>query len=640
MEVGSVCPLRVASVVWHPRAGAWAMTVVCKATFELVPGEARLAREQEPPHERDRHWGDDATRSLRATSDMAPFKARADVLLVGHAYAPKYEPVRSLAARMVIAGVDKTIDVYADRLWGPGGVVREGSPFVKIALRYELAAAGTSNPLGVRRDGPAAVRLPNLQPAGSRLGAPSDHVAPIGFGPIAATWPLRAERLGRRSGHFAHAGWHEHPLPDDLDPAYFNVAPQDQQVASLRPDERILLDNLHPEHARLSTRLPGIRPRAMIERPGVRAEELSLTLDTLSIDTDRAVCTLTWRGRFPLDKANAAGRVLVSMVGGESEDRPRATAAPAAASITTPAVATMMSTPSPALATTPVAAVAAVTSSSATATTQARLAVSHAPAPPSEGVELLWWQPSCGTRLWRTARWRALLEELEARGPDPEAASGNGAPDAATTSARRAVLEVLARAPTLDVAGLATAWEGALRPDGRFVPPVLMMAGDLELPFDELQLLLAMTAILEPTARDTTAVELLQTARKVAVAEGADSASGMAGELIARLRQALSRSDDGAFAKELEQRAARVVLERRHYQRRTVLGEAHLRALLHAGAAPPVPAYVPVGARDVLPLFPRFRVRLLAELCAQQDQAEENPSALRVLAIGRVITRR
>src|SRR5512144_1119834 len=108
MDVVSTCPLRVASFAWQPWAGAWALTVVCKATFALEPGECRLVEVQEEPIEDDGYWDDEA-RSLYAPSDLVPFKTRADVLLVGHAFAPGGRPVRALVARLQVGEVDKAV---------------------------------------------------------------------------------------------------------------------------------------------------------------------------------------------------------------------------------------------------------------------------------------------------------------------------------------------------------------------------------------------------------------------------------------------------------------------------------------------------------------------------------------------------
>src|SRR5580693_3211592 len=172
MLVSSVCPLRVASVPWRMRNGAAALTIVCKGTFDLAPGELRLADHQEDPNEGENFWDDDPHRSLHAPSDLALFKVRADVVLVGKAFTPKQAPGRSLVARLSLAGgpgagVDKSIEVCADRAWTPEAGLREGPPFTSMSLRYERAAYGGDNPVGVRVDPQAGGALPNLQPPGA-----------------------------------------------------------------------------------------------------------------------------------------------------------------------------------------------------------------------------------------------------------------------------------------------------------------------------------------------------------------------------------------------------------------------------------------------------------------------------------------
>src|SRR4051812_6852699 len=121
MDVVSTCPLRVASIVWQPRSGAWALTVVCKATFALEPGMCRLVDPQEDPADDDGYWDDDEARSLYAASDLVPFKARADVLLVGHAFAPRGEPARVLRARLIVGKIDKSVEVWCDRIFWQDG---------------------------------------------------------------------------------------------------------------------------------------------------------------------------------------------------------------------------------------------------------------------------------------------------------------------------------------------------------------------------------------------------------------------------------------------------------------------------------------------------------------------------------------
>src|SRR5436190_1908506 len=97
MDVVSLCPLRASSLPWQSGPGAHVLTVVCKATYEIRSGESRLAAEQEYPNDDENHWNDDPHRSLYSPSDLIPFKPRADVLLVGHAFAPR--PSRSARSR-------------------------------------------------------------------------------------------------------------------------------------------------------------------------------------------------------------------------------------------------------------------------------------------------------------------------------------------------------------------------------------------------------------------------------------------------------------------------------------------------------------------------------------------------------------
>jgi hypothetical protein len=319
MDVVSLCPLRVGSMVWQPRRGAWVLTAVCKATFTLTPGESQLAEEQEYPNEDDNHWNDDPARSVYSPADLVPFKPRADVLLVGHAFAGRKEGVKSLVARLVVGEVNKAVEVWCDRSWTQDGSLREGPRFLKMPLRFERAAGGpdTANPVGVRLDARAdaygSQPLPNLQPPGLTLASARDHVEPICFGPLAWSWPGRRERLARHAATWSPASLAAQPLPDDIDPGFFNAAPRDQQTDALRPNERIVLENLHPEHPRLATSLPGKTPRAFVERRGVPAQEVQLICDTLWIDSDRGICTLTWRAQISLDSPTQPGRVLIAL---------------------------------------------------------------------------------------------------------------------------------------------------------------------------------------------------------------------------------------------------------------------------------------------------------------------------------------
>jgi hypothetical protein len=320
MDVVSLCPLQAAGFVWQSKSATPVQTVIVKATYLLRPGECPLAPDQDAVNEGDNHWNDDPTRSVHTPSDQAPFKPKADVLLVGHAFAPGQQPVRSLTARMVVGEVDKSIEVWCDRGFRlRDGLLLEGPRCSKMSLRWERAAGGpeTINPVGMRFDAApdkyGMVAFPNLQPQGLVVSKRSDVFAPLCFAPIAPSWPARAQRLGRLAGTFPSEGWESRPLAEDFDYDYFQAAPSDQQVTEIRANERIVIENLHPDHALLVTRLPGLRPRAVAERAEGEREEVELEGDTLWIDTDRGLCTVVWRGRIGLRYAQEPGRITVSM---------------------------------------------------------------------------------------------------------------------------------------------------------------------------------------------------------------------------------------------------------------------------------------------------------------------------------------
>ncbi|WP_437335088.1 DUF2169 family type VI secretion system accessory protein [Sorangium sp. So ce394] len=318
MNVFAAAPVPVASILWQPSAGSWVLTVVCKATFLLRPGESPLAPDQEAPTPHDAAWDDAPSRSLQSASDLAPAKPRADVVLVGFAYAPGKAPARSLVARLAVGDLDKSIEVWCDRIFSQDGTLHEGPPFAQMPLVYERAAGGPGswNPAGLSagaRNAYGQIAVPNLQPPGLLVSDPGKAIEPTGFGPIAPTWPSRVEKLGRHAAGWSHRDWSRKPLPAGFDPGYFNIAPPDQQLPSLREDERLVLENLHPEHPRLVTQLPSLRPTATLEGRRGGARPVPLRCDTLWVDTARGRCSLTWRAQIALEHPEEQGRVVVSL---------------------------------------------------------------------------------------------------------------------------------------------------------------------------------------------------------------------------------------------------------------------------------------------------------------------------------------
>jgi hypothetical protein len=820
IECISLSPLQAATLVFRDARGATVVTVVCKATFDLVPQEMRLAAQQEPIWDEDNHWDDDRSRSLYCPADIVPFKAHADVLLVGSAYAARGTTARSVVARLAVGALDKSIDVHLDRAVGADGSIQEGAPFAKLPLRYERSAGGpdTANPVGVPTATEGKIVLPNLElHGGSRSSNP--RLEPVGFGPIAATWPERRARLGRRAGSWPVLGWEEMPLPVDVEPLYFNAAPRDQRLDAVRDDEQILLEHLHPEVERLVTRLPGLRPRSFLQRFAHSQREVPLAIDTLWIDTDRGIATVVWRGQAQIDDTRTRARVLVAMEGSarpatwedierrcrdlgipttieaaepsqipppphtrarspipqgnfeetraglqltltdserralmeslqpqneplEARDptedtlvakirRPptprktveiaivgsaRTTAAPSTIETPTPAdrriavpttstrsgresqapgmMRMMGVSPSSAPPTTENVALNAASPSltpnarkafattsvspttplpaNAKLTLDSTLASSPeprptpqppaqdprgasrvppprrsspgtsvapkkpAPEPTREYLDLIWYDESTPARIRMSQAFSELLRLPEATRETnvEELVAGR-----AGSRDRRDVMNVVLRAKRIDGEGLPSLVADAVTEEGAFTPPLLVTAGGLHFPFDEVEVLRATTLALSPLAAKSEALAtLLRDARELLQSPWALSARTLAESLTTRLDDVYAETDHEHPVGYLERTIERILLEERQYQRRTVFGGRHVRGLLvPSGATTAIPAYLPDRLASELPLFRSFKACLLAEACTQQDQHEEHPVALRVLALGRLV---
>ena len=242
-------------------------------------------------------------------------------------------------------------------------------------------------------------------------------------------------------------------------------------------------------------------------------------------------------------------------------------------------------------------------------------------APEREAIDLLWADPSAAPKILRA--FGDLLADLA---PPPDA------------DPEDLVVRVLGSGRGCDASGLEGAMAGAVGPDGRFRPPLVLVAGDLAVAFDELETLRATLAAALPfAAGDRRLRGALDEANDLLATPGLDPATGVTADLAERVRGALAqggRAPPGHLTAQVE----RTLLERRAYQRRALLGGDHLRALVTLpGAEAACPVYLPEALAASLPMFPAFEARILAEAHHAQDQAEAHPAALHALALGRVL---
>ncbi|WP_437982766.1 DUF2169 family type VI secretion system accessory protein [Sorangium sp. So ce117] len=334
LDVLRAGPIAAGATLWRSR-GQLHVTLVAKATFALVPGgEARRIAPLELVRSEVYTRGN-PMKPLLAASELAPWLARAEVVLTGHAWAPGGAPVRGMAVRLAIlragaALVDKRLEVMGDRAGGAAAAALP-EPFVKMPIEYQRAYGGPGepeNPLGVGAGVDEHVggrgALPNLLPPGGGR-------APVGLGPIPPIVPSRA-RLLRGLARAELEGIAS--IPDDFDWSYFQSAPVDQRFDRVLGGEEIVMEGLSQHHPALATRLPALRALATILLPNGAARWLPLVGDTLIVQPDAERCAVVFRGSFQVasEEVLPALRAAVGVeVGDEPVPWPDLSEAPAGA---------------------------------------------------------------------------------------------------------------------------------------------------------------------------------------------------------------------------------------------------------------------------------------------------------------------
>ncbi len=268
------------------------IAVVAKIAFALAPGLVERLSPRPELVERDQHRDRAPARSLEATHDLAPILPGAEVLVVGHAHAPDGLAVPALDVSIGLqradgGGLDKRLRVVGDRAQ-PGAAPR---PFHRMPLTWERALRTDKNPVGA--DG--AIDLGNVfDPARPSIAA--------GFGPLSPAWRVRRDLLGGLSLKTFEQEPYE--LPPSFDFRFFFAAPEDQRLPSLRGDEWLTLEGLHPQARQLRLRLPGAQLTArLVEESGAIVRALQMMPDRLVVHTDRREATMTYRGGFAFETA-------------------------------------------------------------------------------------------------------------------------------------------------------------------------------------------------------------------------------------------------------------------------------------------------------------------------------------------------
>jgi hypothetical protein len=270
-------------------------------------------KDRQPAVDGDITYGDDLGQSVRYPSDIPDYKPLVDVVVNGHACAPRDQTVERLTPAIEVAGRRKELAVFGDRVWelARDGTwyITEPEPFARMPLRWEKSfgsiydmrnpsgKGGDADPLSDPND--PEYPLPNIEDPAALIRDPWDSPEPVNFGAIPPWWQPRDRKYGTRDMFWAT--FRAPKLPRDHDARYHNAAPDDQQFEWLAGNETIVCENMDPDQPTRRVQLPGLRPRLFYvprDDPARDLREVPMGFDTVIVDLDAGELTLVWRGSF------------------------------------------------------------------------------------------------------------------------------------------------------------------------------------------------------------------------------------------------------------------------------------------------------------------------------------------------------
>lgn len=286
---------------------------IVRATFTVGhDGSVMLTEEQAPVNFEGEYVGEPGESSLRYEPETAFVKSSTDVVLIGHAVAPR-PGTTVLDVHFRVGPVAKAVRVFGDRHLLSNGEVSEPQPFDRIPLTYERAFGGwdrtpedpedhscePSNPVGVGFSSPKGKLyegdpVPNIEDPNDPYRTPRTPCKAAGFGFLAPNWEPRLSYAGTYDQTWTDQ--RAPRLPTDFDRRFFNAASDGLVTPQyLTGREPVVVDNA-TRRGRWAFHLPGIpNPRCVIARTDGEVVERLAPLDTVIVDADEGLLTLLWR---------------------------------------------------------------------------------------------------------------------------------------------------------------------------------------------------------------------------------------------------------------------------------------------------------------------------------------------------------
>lgn len=321
----NLTPHAVGELAGKDADGRPMFVAIVKATYGWEQDGSVRPMAPLPIQEADAFADAPATSGLLAASDLSPPKPRVDVLLRGTLFFPK--PITEVdVALRVGTRLRKVARVFGARHWLPGMVhdmvPSKPRPTQALPFAWELSFGGSDaqdtraseprNPAGTGvTKRPAELQgqqAPSFEDPANLIRSSKDRPAPRGFGPVAAHWQPRVQLAGTYDEAWQAS---RAPLPPkDFDPAYWNAAPEDQQLPDYQPGEQVQLLNMS-ERGVDTFALPELEVPAVCSARDSVVETFA-QVDTIVIEPAERRFSLVARAAFsPRPNLLALGQVIV-----------------------------------------------------------------------------------------------------------------------------------------------------------------------------------------------------------------------------------------------------------------------------------------------------------------------------------------
>ena len=334
-------------------AGEYGFSVIVKRTYRIVGDrKAERADQDGDLRQTDEYYdhGEPDWATVQHESELAPYKAATDVVVIGKAYAPHGVATPRMTVGVQVGQRQKLLTVTGDRrcVFRAGALpsFTEPEPFVDMEIRYERAYGGRDekslpdvpflyprNFMGVGvvlRNVAEAVDglpLPNiedpqdlLRPERLLIEDPErwhEQPLPQGLGWRQRTWYPRSALLGSYPPFLApgtvtaeermgllpadHVALAKQSRLKPMHAEFANGASLGLTFTDLRGDEPVSLGGLTPDGL-LRLTLPGDTPAIGLD-VGEGMRGLTVALHTVSIRPDDGELDLVWRGAYAVGDA-------------------------------------------------------------------------------------------------------------------------------------------------------------------------------------------------------------------------------------------------------------------------------------------------------------------------------------------------